>query len=542
VLTLGFKKVFNIIKPAMERQKKAGFAYMFNMVIAWAVGLSLPFVTGLYIDSLLVDSDMDIVMIFAMVFLGMYILRIIINFFQAIVGQMFNSMLQHMMMMGSVRHILKSRYSKYHNADTSTIMAKVHDDGQVFSFFFSNNCSLVIEIITLIASIILLFVVDIPIGLIMLGAMPLYFLIYLVFRKKLYKKHEAYRKSGAKYFSKRAEQLNRIGFIKRNELAEDMQARADKAFYDNRKTAIGVAIINFFFQNAGEITSALFHVAILIFGGYRVINNEISIGFFTMIMLYFGMVMTSCKNFFLFAGTYQQSILAAERTREILDNPIDKTGDIKPEHIKELKLQDLSLSYGDNKVFSEINHSFKIGRIYAICGENGSGKTSLLNCIMGMYLDLISGQILFDGTPIDKLDMAYMRRNRISFVEQLPEFLNMSLEEFLTFGIEQTEVVQKTKQELIDIFDLGKFDLSTPIAESGSNFSGGEKQKIAITRALSKNSAIAILDEPTSALDDASVDILVDVLNRQKSSRITLVISHDHRILQLCDEHWHIAH
>jgi len=240
-------------------------------------------------------------------------------------------------------------------------------------------------------------------------------------------------------------------------------------------------------------------------------------------------------------SSYQSARASAERTKRIYQNPLELNGDICIDCVQELALDNLSFSYGNHEVFSGVSKTFQSGKIYAICGENGSGKSSLLNCIVGLYPDLIKGDILFDGVSISKINMSYMRRNRIAFIEQMPEFLNMSIDEFLDLGIEVTEATRENKRILSEAFGLSKFNTRDEITESGSNFSGGEKQKIAIARALSKDCAVAILDEPTSALDAASVDVLINALKRQKPGRITLIVSHDPRILDLCDEIWYIA-
>jgi len=424
--------------------------------------------------------------------------------------------------------------------DTAMLVDQLRNDGYSFLVFLQGLLSVLIGTITIIASIAMLFVINIQIGVLIFLALPLYFLLYMGFRNKMYAADKDFKEKTNVYFAKRNEQLNRMAFIKRNELSNELGERVDVAFKSYISKNLRLNIISYYFENAGALTSALFHIIVIGFGGYHVISGNISIGAFTMITLYFNMIVRNLSEFFGFASTYQGVKVSTERMNEIYQNPVNDNGENKLDNIDSLEIRNLSLNYGEKNVFSSINKRFESGKIYAICGENGSGKSSLINCIMGLFYDLTQGDILFNKLPMASVDMVHLRRNGISYVEQSPEFLTMSINEYLHFGIDDTEETRKNRQDLIDAFGLAKFDFEDTITESGSNYSGGEKQKFSIARALSKDCAIAILDEPTSALDSDSVDVLVDVLKSKKANRITLVISHDSRLLNLCDEKWFI--
>ncbi|MDY8025817.1 ATP-binding cassette domain-containing protein, partial [Paenibacillus polymyxa] len=157
-----------------------------------------------------------------------------------------------------------------------------------------------------------------------------------------------------------------------------------------------------------------------------------------------------------------------------------------------------------------------------------------------LYSDLYTGEIAFNNCSIKDLDMLNMRRLKISYVEQNPEFLNLPIEEYLKFGITFSKETASNQNELINAFNLEEIITKSNlenifINENGSNFSGGEKQKLSLIRALSKDSFLTILDEPTSALDSKSVSGLIEILTKQKSRRITIVVSHDQRLLAACD-------
>ncbi|MCL2404791.1 MAG: ABC transporter ATP-binding protein/permease [Defluviitaleaceae bacterium] len=534
------KDVFGYIKFGLSESRRYTICYFIVAVLYLSIGFAMPYISGIYVDRLVTDADMDIIWMFVLAFAVVYIVQSVIYLGWNLISSLFSNTFFYHMVINPVRHIMKSRFSKYHNMESAKLVNQLRDDGVTFLTFVQATLSAATGLVTILLGIGFLFFIDVFVGVLIFATLPLYLLLYLGFRKKLYEKDKVFREKSDIYFSKRNEQLNRMAFVKRNELSEELGQRVDVAFNDFISKNLSLNFVEFFFTHSGRLTSAAFHVIIIGVGGYRVIHGDLSIGYFTMITLYFNMVIQQVGSLFGFASGYQSVRVATGRTEEIYENPIDPNGETKIEHIQQLEVRDLSLCYGDNKVFSGINKTFEVGKMYAICGENGSGKSSFLNCIVGLYGDISTGDILFDGVSMNDIDMAYMRRNRMSFVEQSPEFLSMSIGDYLNFGIEQSETTNRNKHELISALGISKFDFEDTITESGSNYSGGEKQKLTIVRALSKDCAIAILDEPTSALDTDSVDALADMLTKQKVNRITLIISHDARILSRCDEEWRI--
>ena len=111
----------------------------------------------------------------------------------------------------------------------------------------------------------------------------------------------------------------------------------------------------------------------------------------------------------------------------------------------------------------------------------------------------------------------------------------MSVEDYLHFGIDMCQSVARNQRQLLALWDID-YLLTKELNESGSNLSGGEKQKLSIVRALSKDSFLILLDEPTSALDKNSIEKLMVLLNQRKDQAIILLVSHDHDVLKQCDE------
>ena len=235
------------------------------------------------------------------------------------------------------------------------------------------------------------------------------------------------------------------------------------------------------------------------------------------------------------AGTLQDARVSAERIYKILDEKEEPEGEDVLDELDHISVHDLTISYNEGCIFEDLNLSLQKGKLYGIAGKNGGGKTTLINALIGLFSGEHSGELYYDDIDIQSINMEKMKRKNISYLEQDPVFFNMKVEEYIKFGIDTDEDIEEKRTSLLKELRIDYLP-NKDINKNGNNFSGGEKQKIALARILSKKSSLILLDEPTSALDKESTEQLMNSLMEKKKNAIIIMISHDPVALNYCDE------
>mgnify|MGYP001273925451 CR=1 FL=1 len=214
--------------------------------------------------------------------------------------------------------------------------------------------------------------------------------------------------------------------------------------------------------------------------------------------------------------------LEQEPVYSTVENPF--TG----QHTVAISVEDLYFRYGDNEdVLKGVSLDIKAGEKIALVGASGGGKSTLVQVLLGLYPHQ-SGQLKFNGVPIEKIGLQTVREN-ISTVLQHPVIFNGTIRENLTMG---KDVLEEDIWHGLDIAQMTDFvwdledDLDTELGRSGVRLSGGQRQRIAIARMVLADPKVVILDEATSALDKETEQNLLEALDVFLQQRTTIIIAH----------------
>lgn len=530
------REVIHAIKQIAYSNYRLIFSQICIIFFLWAVGVVSPYLSGLYIDELIAGISFHSFVAFILIIAAANFLKIALRYLQSLISTNLGQRMVHQINNILFQKIFTSNYAYYCNIDCAYYIDQINrDSNAVVNFLISNIFNFFLQAATIIASAVIVFQADKLLCVIILLLIPFYICTFLLNKNKMHTAKAALKQRLNQYASNCAEQINKLSYIKRNTLYHEMSERLTRSFNHLLSASLHSVSVDYLFTNLNQVVIILAYLCIIGIGGYKVTTGALSIGLFSVINTYFNMMISSVSYFVGIAGSYQDTKISFQRIQKILQTPDEDKGDLLPESIHQVEVKDFSLQYGSHVILNHCNVTFRAGCIYGLRGPNGTGKTTLLNALVGLFSGEISGHIYYDGISINQLDMPALRRKKISYIEQTPVLLNMSVRDYLHFGIEQNHAVSENQEHLLKVWDID-YLLDKEMNENGSNFSGGEKQKLALVRALSKESSLILLDEPTSALDKPSVAKLIDLLQSIKSNTIIIVVSHDLDMLEHCDE------
>ena len=530
------REVIHAIKQIAYSNYRLIFSQICIIFFLWAVGVVSPYLSGLYIDELIAGISFHSFVAFILIIAAANFLKIALRYLQSLISTNLGQRMVHQINNILFQKIFTSNYAYYCNIDCAYYIDQINrDSNAVVNFLISNIFNFFLQAATIIASAVIVFQADKLLCVIILLLIPFYICTFLLNKNKMHTAKAALKQRLNQYASNCAEQINKLSYVKRNTLYHEMSERLTRSFNHLLSASLHSVSVGYLFTNLNQVVIILAYLCIIGIGGYKVTTGALSIGLFSVINTYFNMMISSVSYFVGIAGSYQDTKISFQRIQKILQTPDEDKGDLLPESIHQVEVKDFSLQYGSHVILNHCNVTFRTGCIYGLRGPNGTGKTTLLNALVGLFSGEISGHIYYDGISINQLDMPALRRKKISYIEQTPVLLNMSVRDYLHFGIEQNHAVSENQEHLLKVWDID-YLLDKEMNENGSNFSGGEKQKLALVRALSKESSLILLDEPTSALDKSSTAKLIDLLQDMKSQAIIIVVSHDWDMLEHCDE------
>jgi subfamily B ATP-binding cassette protein MsbA len=283
-----------------------------------------------------------------------------------------------------------------------------------------------------------------------------------------------------------------------------------------------------------EIIGAAAGATIVAYGGYLIINDQITAGDFTSFVISFFLLNEPVKKLNGFNLKLQEGIAAVQRIFNILDVKDDIV--ISPDATKltsfdreiNLNIQAFHYPDQDEPAVKDFQLTLQKGESVALVGSSGAGKTTIANLIPRFY-DITRGEVYIDGHDLRDLDIASMRK-LIAIVTQDTILFNDTIASNITYG--QPDCSKERMYAAAQAANAHKFILEqsdgyeTVIGEKGARLSGGQRQRLSIARALVKDAPILILDEATSALDSESEIEVQQAIEHLMENRTTIVIAH----------------
>lgn len=425
-----------------------------------------------------------------------------------------------------------SFYSSHKKGD---IIARITTDIQEIDYSIMNYLEMIVrDPITIITYFITLFVMSPQLTLFVIILMPITGYIIGRIGRSLRKDSKLGQMKFAGLLAIIEETISGLRIIKAFTAIDFSNERFQKLNDDYSKVLLRIYRTRDLSSPLSEFLSSTVIIVVLWFGGRLVLGDSptITAALFITYIVIFSQIIPPAKTFATGFYNMQKGVASAERIFEILD--ADEVIEEKPNAVKisnfekEIEYRNVFFKYQNEYVLKDINCKIEKGRIIALVGQSGGGKSTFVDLLPRFY-DTSDGEILVDGLPIKDYSINDIR-SLMGIVTQEPILFNDTVFNNIVFGkldVTEEDVINAAKvanaHEFIENMDDG---YQSNIGDRGTKLSGGQRQRLSIARAVLRNPPILILDEATSSLDTNSERLVQDALSKVMSNRTSIVIAH----------------
>jgi len=532
------KMYLGIIRKQLWKQKQI-FIFYFILKLSYSLLVIInPLVLGKIIDCLTNREVVNNYHIYAILFSILSIALIFVKLITSIINIKIDSTTVFLSSQAAIKIVMSSNMESLLKYDSNYISSRiVNDTRNIVSFILNNLVESIFGIVQLIGLLVIIYINSVLFFIVGVVLIPICLSIYFSFKDSLAKTANDAQDIAARYSSANQKQFANYQFIKLNGLynisrsyVEEYYKKAQKVFlkYRRRSSQMDALI---------SATQTLAIIILLFLGGNSVVNNKISIGIFITINAYYASMIGIIGSISMALRNFTEAKVCENRMDIILREPKEYSGKYRLSKIENLTIKNLKITYLSNNTEQFcISEIFKIGKLYCIKGNNGTGKSTFIKTILGGYTNY-TGNIEINGKDLKELDIEDYRESKISYMPQQPLLFFETSDGILSLGskIKNVNNCREIASSLLEVTDIDCFINDRLKSKPGNiedRFSGGEKQKIAFACACGKNSDILIVDEPTSAIDEKSKHKIASILKEQSKEKIVICITHDIEIFK----------
>ncbi len=522
------RKLLSYLK---QYKKEAILGPIFKLTEA-IFDLAVPIIFASLIDNGILKSDNNYIikMTIVLVILALFgiIVALIAQYFAAKASVGLGTKIRENLF----KHIQTYSFKELDQVGESTIINRIMND----TLQVQNGVNLFLKLILrspaiVFGSLIMAFLIDVKTGIIFAVVIPIIALIVFGITKICVPKYTKIQKSKDELLNITQETLTGARVIRAFGIEDKQNEQFEKENNEYTKLAQNASKISSMMNSLNYVMINFGIVAIIAVGGKQVDTGILTQGQVVALYNYMAQILIELIKLTNLLLIIPKTIASAGRINEMfeVENSVE-SGSQKLESDKiDLKFQDVCLNYTKegNEALSNINFEIQTGQTLGIVGGTGSGKTSIINLIPRFY-DATSGKIKINGKDIKEFDVEDLRKN-IGIVMQNKVLFSGTIKDNIEFGNRELDERELAKAlniaQASEIIKNKENGLEEKVEENGRNFSGGQKQRLTIARAIAREPKILILDDSMSALDLLTDKKLRDELEKIKKDKILIIVS-----------------
>lgn len=431
-------------------------------------------------------------------------------------------------------HIQRLSLAEYGEARTGDLITRITSDvASVQDFITSALLGMIVNILTLVGMIGVMFYINWRFTLIALSIAPGLFAVVYYYTRQIKRASRAVRKTESELTSVVQEVLSSIRVVKAFAREDYELQRFETQSLENVEIALRARSVKAKLSPLVEVIVAVGTCLVLGYGARLAMAGKLSAGVLIVFLLYLGKMYKPMRDLSKMTDTVSKAMVGYERIQEVLkiesqvrDLPKARRA---PKFKGRIEFEHVNFSYqADNTVLKDINLRIEPGQMAALVGPSGMGKTTIISLIPRFY-DPSFGVVKIDSRDIRTYTLKSLRE-QISFVLQDTLLFRASVWENIAYGkpgASRAEIMKAAElANAHEFIEKMPEAYDTMVGERGVSLSGGQRQRIAIARAVIRDTPILILDEPTSGLDAASAQTVIEALDRLMQGRTSLLVAH----------------
>jgi len=533
-----YRRFFRYLLPYVYQE----ILLLIFIAISSCGALASPYILKILIDKVFPNRDAALLIKTLLILLGIYLLRILSSVAADYLHTWISNRIVRDIRKSIFKHILHLEISYFKQNKTADLLYKINNEvDKIRQILTSVIVRILDNIFTMAGIIVLLASLNLKLFLYSIILFPLIFASVKYFTPRI---KRAFEETGKKesdllhYFTERFSSIKIIKVFN--------TYRWETDFLDTKIAALmklnqHTSLLSSTNRNISSFLMAAGPVIVLWIGGSDLIAGTVTLGSLIAFIQYLNRLYPPSLDLLNLYGDIIRATVSMKNVMKIFDEPVCKrTTSMTPFELNfnRIEFVNVSLSYDEKPVLKNLNCSFQCGKVYAIVGASGCGKSSMIN-LLCRFLDPDQGVIKVDNIDISEIDK-YTWLETVSLMAQDYNIFNASIRDNIvygTFDIDDVALGKFLQYTGVDsIAQNLKNGLHTEAGERGTRFSGGEVQRILITRALLKRARILILDEATSAIDSKTEENILLNLRLHFNIPLIFIISHRVSTIRHADE------
>ena len=547
----GFQKSgarYSVVKAITEKllQDKSAMAFMIILSLCMIIpGLATPVFNQIFLDSILTGEHREWIFNFMLAMTISFVICGVMNWMRAVILTRWQQKLTLADSSKFFRHLLKLPMAFFHQRYAAEVASRVKFNESVAGVLSGSAATAALDFFVAIFFLALLFQYNVELTLIGIFFTAINTAVFFAMRRKLTDIMMKIQQDAGKEYGVTMNGLLMIDSIKANGTEADFFTKwagyRAKVLLGTQEAAMWQLSFNLLPTLLGGLNGAL----IMTFGGFSIMEGAMTVGTFMAFQSLMGNFQAPVNKLLGLNSVLQTTEMQMRRLDDVRRYEVDKLNyhEDNPDFNKkrlsgELELRNINFGYSplDKPLITNFNLHLKPGRWVAIVGASGSGKSTLAKIVTGLY-EQWSGEVLFDGVNRRNIPRAVVV-NSLAAVDQDIFQISGTVRQNITLfddSVRQADIVQAAKDACIhDVITNLDGNYFSEIKEGGFNFSGGQRQRLEIARALAVNPSLLILDEATSALDPVTEQTVLENIRHRGCS--CLIVAHRLSTIRDCDE------